>query len=473
MTQPARPTPSEKVRARLDHPVIDADGHFLEHQPVLARFLAEEGIADPGAVFADVASAIGTPGYDAMTPEQRERRRAIRSPWWAAPAANTLDLATAVMPGLLHERLDQLGIDFAVLYPSAGLVYGAVRDERNRRAACRAINRYSAQVFGDYAERMTPAAAIPMHTPSEAIEELEFVVDELGLKAVMISGFVERPIDEPSGGAYNVWWDTFGIDSAYDYDPFWRRCIELGISVGSHSSSMGVGFRTSISNYMHNHIGHFGAAGEALTKSLFLGGVTQRFPRLRVALLEGGVHWGVGLYVDLIARWHKRNIEAVQLYDPARIDQALFAELLGKYGGELASEGQPMRFPATFGQDAPVDDFARLDIQRPEDIAELFVPHFYFGCEADDPMAATAFDRDRIPFGAEIHAMFSSDIGHWDVPEMTGVLEEAHEGVENGWLTPAQFRDFSFANVARFYTDSNPDFFRGTRVESAVAELIS
>jgi len=118
------------------------------------------------------------------------------------------------------------------------------------------------------------------------------------------------------------------------------------------------------------------------------------------------------------------------------------------------------------------DDFAALGIGSAEQIRELFVPSFYFGCEADDPLAPVAFDSERIPYGARINAMFSSDIGHWDVPEMTEVLEEAHESVERGWLDAARFRDFVFANVARFYTDSNAGFFHGTRVERAVAEQI-
>ena len=67
--------------------------------------------------------------------------------------------------------------------------------------------------------------------------------------------------------------------------------------------------------------------------------------------------------------------------------------------------------------------------------------------------------------------MFSSDIGHWDVPDMNDVLAEAYENVEHGWLDDTQFRDFVFANVARFYTETNPDFFKGTRVEQAVVEL--
>ena len=67
--------------------------------------------------------------------------------------------------------------------------------------------------------------------------------------------------------------------------------------------------------------------GEALCKALFFGGVTRRFPKLRVAFLEGGVHWAVGLLGDLVGRWEKRNIEAVQRYDPKRIDRRLYAEL--------------------------------------------------------------------------------------------------------------------------------------------------
>ena len=42
---------------------------------------------------------------------------------------------------------------------------------------------------------------------------------------------------------------------------------------------------------------------------------------------------------------------------------------------------------------------------------------YYFGCEADDRMNATAFGRAN-PFGARINAIFSSDIGHFDVPDM-------------------------------------------------------
>jgi predicted TIM-barrel fold metal-dependent hydrolase len=462
-----------EVRARLAHPVIDADGHFVEFLPVLSRFLKSEGIADPTATFAHLSSGFGATWYERVSPAEREARHAVRCPWWAFPAENTLDLATATLPALLHERLPALGIDFAVVYPSTGLTYPHIQDAALRNAACRALNRYSAEVFGDYSDRLTPAAAIPMHTPAEAIEQLEFAVG-LGLRSVMIAGFVERPIEDSAREAHNVWWDLYGLDSAHDYDPFWRRCIELGVAPAAHSGAMGIGFRRSTTNYMFNHVGHFGAMGEALAKALFMGGVTRRFPRLRVAFLEGGVHWAVGLLADVVARFEKRNLADVQRYDPRRIDHPGFARLVERYGAKLTAllgEARGFSMPQAPQAQEALDDFAAMQLGCLEDLRDLFVPSFYFGCEADDPMTSTAFRRQTTPFGAQLNAMFSYDIGHWDVPDMEEVLEEAHENVEKGWLDPAQFRAFVFENAARFYTDANPRFFEGTAVQAAVDEL--
>ena len=84
--------------------------------------------------------------------------------------------------------------------------------------------------------------------------------------------------------------------------------------------------RSSISNYMYSHMGHFAAAGEALCKSLFLGGVTRRFPRLRVAFLEGGVS---------AACRERRGGTAIERLNPARLDEKLALDLFNRYGAKL------------------------------------------------------------------------------------------------------------------------------------------
>ena len=100
------------------------------------------------------------------------------------------------------------------------------------------------------------------------------------------------------------------------------------------------------------------------------------------------------------------------------------------------------------------------------------MPRFYFGCEADDPVNAWAFHRGANPMGARLNAIFSSDIGHFDVPDMTEVVPEAYELVEHGLITEDDFRDFMFANAVRFWGDVNPDFFAGTVVEKPAAEVL-
>jgi predicted TIM-barrel fold metal-dependent hydrolase len=229
-----------------------------------------------------------------MTQEERDIRRVAQPNFWNRQAENTLDRATAMMPKLLYERLDEIGTDFAVIYPTAGLRLPRIKDDEARRPVIRAYNIVSAEYFRPYADRMTPAAIIPMHTPEEAIAELEFATSQLGSKVGMFGSGMSRPVgaaqtNDPESQRFTVWYDVLGIDSPYDYDPVWKKCIELGIAPTFHSSASGQGLRNSPSNFVYNHIGHFAAAGHAVAKGIFLGGVTRRFPQLNFAFLEGGV----------------------------------------------------------------------------------------------------------------------------------------------------------------------------------------
>jgi predicted TIM-barrel fold metal-dependent hydrolase len=54
-----------------------------------------------------------------------------------------------------------------------------IGNEEMRRAVCRALNIYHADIFRSYSDRLTPIAAIPMHTPQEAIEELEYAAETI------------------------------------------------------------------------------------------------------------------------------------------------------------------------------------------------------------------------------------------------------------------------------------------------------
>ncbi|MEG1735593.1 MAG: amidohydrolase family protein, partial [Comamonas sp.] len=323
---------SVAVKSRLDYPVIDTDVHVNDYTPALEDYVQHYGgsaLVDAlrkalGGRFA-TRSAAGKDWYQ-QTPEERQHHRTLRSPWWARVTRNTLDLATYTLPDLLAERLQEQGADYSVLFPNDVLAPAAAGDEF-RQPLHRAINHFHADLYRKHAHRLTPVAGIPLNTPQEGIEELEFAVKTLGLKVINIAGGVRRPIaaiaakypkaEHPEVARHASYTDFYGIDSPYDYDPFWAKVVELGVPVTTHYGSQGWTGRQSISNYMFNHIGHFADGSQAFAKALFFGGVTRRFPGLRVALLEGGADWGSHVFTHLVDRFEKRNRHAVQNYNPA------------------------------------------------------------------------------------------------------------------------------------------------------------
>ena len=118
--------------------------------------------------------------------------------------------------------------------------------------------------------------------------------------------------------------------------------------------------------------------------------------------------------------------------------------------------------PKRSGDIANFDDYSACEISKKQDWRDLFVTPFYFGCEADDPSNVWAFNAHANPLDARLNAIFSSDIGHFDVPDMTEVVPEAYEMVEDGLASATDFRDFTFANAVRLFGRQNPRFSAGS-----------
>ncbi len=465
------------IRAGLDHPIIDADGHFVEIGPLLhdeiVSYLEEAGGARlrdrflRGAVApTDTAQNLA----DRDDPSVRENWRAMPS-WWGWPTHDARDRATGHLPALLYERLDELGIDFTILYPSMSLAFFEETDEELSSALCRAVNRAHARQFAPYRDRCTVGALVPMNTPQQAVEELTYAVEVLDAKSVLVAGHARRPVGRDG---YRL--DTFGLDSEHDYDPFWRACTQLGVAPVVHSSLQHHRVTRSISNYVYNHIDGLAASHESLCKSLFLGGVTRRFPTLRVGFLEGGVAWACALFAGLVGHWEKRNGDAIATtLDPDRLDVDEMMGWFRKYGDDaVVARLDELRayYARPAARPAVLDEFAPCQIASVDDLRALFEPHFYFGCEADDPLLAWAFRDGVNPLGARLRPVLGSDISHWDVPDMTEPVPEAYALVERGVITEAEFRELVFVNPVRLHAGPNPDFFAGTVVEAAVGALV-
>jgi hypothetical protein len=315
-----------------------------------------------------------------------------------------------------------------------------------------------------------------MHSPEEALDEIEFV-SRLGIKAIVIPAGVTRPIPEyvdAFPGAF--YFDCYGLDSSFDYSPVWEALLKHKLALTAHGAPGNRYLplpRRSPTNYMYNHI--FGHASQQidLCLSLVLGGMPTRFSNLNVGFLEGGAGWACDVLHGLHEHFEKRNAENVRTYDPANIDKTLLEELCAQYGpaGEDGVTPNPDGVIPERSADE-LDEFSASGLRNDDDLAQVFGQQFFFGCEADDNSVFRAMDAKANAFGLRLRPFFSSDIGHWDVPDISEVLIESHKLVDEGLLTDADYRDFVFTYPARLHLEMNSSFFDGTPVESAARDLL-
>ncbi|MBJ22283.1 MAG: hypothetical protein CL933_22970 [Deltaproteobacteria bacterium] len=451
----------EAIRGSLDHPIIDGDGHLLESVPMLfdtvVRIAGSDTAADLRRAIPDLFTGAGS--LEEGTP---------RGPWWPS-TTDALYQATVMVPALLAERLEEIGFDFMVLYPSLGLALPTLPNAEIRRASIRALNTMVEEISREHSRVITPSAVIPMHTPEEAIEELRFVHD-LGFKAAMIPPGVARPLaNHPDLFPLLAHTDRYGIDSEFDYDPVWRTFEEMGFAVTSHGA-VGLNYlpggRGSPTNYSYNHVLGHGYLQSEYCRSLVYAGVPMRFPNLPFCFLEGGAAWAIEMFGALEEHYEKRGPDGLANYDPARLDVGELKSILARYGFPADPPemvGEKDRSPWAR------NEFEDSGLASEKDLARIFGEQFYFGCESDDVTVHRALDGPGNPMDVRLRPVFSSDIGHWDVPQLDEPLPNSYKLLDRGRMSKDDYRAFVFDEVVRLHTQLNPDFFAETAVEEAVS----
>src|SRR5262249_16763473 len=145
--------------------------------------------------------------------------------------------------------------------------------------ACRAYNDW----LHDYIEAADPrrlfgAAAVSPHDVPTAVAEARRAVTSLGMKAVFL-----RP---------NIYNGRPWHDAAYD--PLWATCQELGVPVGFHETTGSRVKAPGADRFKSMGIAHISthSVEQMLAcMDVIMGGVMERFPRLRFAFLEGQCGW--------------------------------------------------------------------------------------------------------------------------------------------------------------------------------------
>jgi predicted TIM-barrel fold metal-dependent hydrolase len=193
-----------------------------------------------------------------------------------------------------NEFLDRTGIRWTVLYPTAGLAVGRIMAPDWAVLACQAYNNWLHEKFLSKSARLKGMALIPLQDVGAAVDELRRGVKELG----MLGGMLPSNGEAIQGHLGNkIYW------------PLYEQAERLGCALAVHVGCLHhMGLDSFGAYYPAHALGHpFSLMIQA--GAMLAHGVFDRFPRLRVAFLEGGATW-VPFMMDRLDRsYHDGHVQ--------------------------------------------------------------------------------------------------------------------------------------------------------------------
>ena len=274
---------------------VDADGHLLEDAGLWDRYieakyrdraLRMKRDAD-GLEYLEIAGRpskrtrkgypatlgrMGQKDLETFTPHP-DKTYAANMPYGACDADERLKL------------LDAEGLDAAVLYPTLGILWEAELDDAElSQAYCRAYNRWVADFCRGSKGRLVPIAHLSLGDPQAAAAELE------------------RAVKDGCHGAFVVpftWTHKAHVDPVHD--PVYAKAVELDVPIAIHPAFEPFELRSP--RFENGHRLSLLAsvtAGEGVRQAFttfFDFATFDRFPRLKLVLLESGAGW-IGYWLD-------------------------------------------------------------------------------------------------------------------------------------------------------------------------------
>jgi len=272
---------------------IDVDQHLFESRTTWSDHIDPAERSDALSISDDEAGwpwltwrgrqltplEVPIPERSALIGEDRLRRlRGERAP----ASFDELVPDSYRLAGARLALLDEFGIDAAVMFPNYGLLWEQrlASDRVAQRANARAYNRFMADLCGEGAGRLFGVAHVLLHDPAWAVKEIARVRAQ-GVRLAMIAPAPVngKPLSHP------------------DFDPVWAAFSTEGVAPVFHVSE----FESPIDpawrqgeqedgEQLFDSIFLYLAPAIALA-NLILHGVLERFPDLRIGVVELTASW--------------------------------------------------------------------------------------------------------------------------------------------------------------------------------------
>lgn len=165
-------------------------------------------------------------------------------------------------------KLDANGFDKAVISPSPTLFFYRIESKRNAEFV-RRLNEEIASFVGFAPDRLIGMGTLPMQSPEDAISEIDYLVDELGIRSVMIGTHID------------------GVQLADPgLRPVLRHAAKRDVFILTHPYYFGSKHGLE-PYYLTNLIGN-PLDTTIMAAHLIFGGVMEEIPDLKICLSHGG-----------------------------------------------------------------------------------------------------------------------------------------------------------------------------------------
>lgn len=246
----------------------------------------------------DVIKVIDSDGHardrdEWIKPYLEEHFRNRRMPYIPQEVYDRSLGGTLGQAGVKHEErlaaMDRQEIDLAVLYPTAGLGIGRVREPAFSAALCRAYNDFIAD-YCKVSPRLKAVANLPINNPEEAAKELNRAVTKLGLVGGMLAAQAHsKNLGRP------------------EFYPLYEQAQRLDVPIAIHAFGGDEPGSEIFDQFICLHTtGHPFPVLRQLTAMIF-GGIPELFPRLKIGYLEIGCGWIPYWLERMDEEWEKRG----------------------------------------------------------------------------------------------------------------------------------------------------------------------
>ncbi|MFQ5933666.1 MAG: amidohydrolase family protein, partial [Dehalococcoidia bacterium] len=229
-----------------DRKVIDADGHVIDRDTDIRPHMEE--------------------------PYRNRKGTLLFQDEWDASMYGKLGIETHDVPTRLKD-MDKEGIDVSVLFPTGGFRVTRTPEKDYAAAFCRGYNNWISSVCKE-SPRLRGVGLVPFQNVPAGVEEVNRAITKLGLVGIAIG---------TSGMKEHLGQPTFW--------PIYEELQRLNVPLLVHNSRSAPAGEVRLDTFMFMHT--IGRPFETMLDcaALMYGGVSEKFPKLRIAFLECGIGW--------------------------------------------------------------------------------------------------------------------------------------------------------------------------------------